>query len=591
MLMFEFLSPSRHDAGPLSNAAAADQFWRLLPRRDPFAAQKSVSDALADFATGSQLSRDQVRALLELDARARNLTDAFAFNYRSGDQPRTLEKRGWQSAFLLSLSFREAFVRGLQLVRSSPSARGWGEYVPTLLLRVFQHSQIECLLRPFVPEHLSGNSWADVHGAYRHADKMRLLQQPVVTMRWRDERSEATTLEREYIHVLLIEFINRGQFSPYDAFWLTRRIPRWSATLSLSAECGGDSARGDDAVLGIDLDSAQGLTRLALASQSGRRYLDPAPVRASIDADIASLRNPANGVDSASSLGRARQLKLLRKVNAICAPKPAHVNRRGERRATASHVECVVGLSDITRMLRDQDREKATATSAPVPEVEEITITAHGGYTDSSASTAHRGGPHTTARSSGSSVTRQRWQLKDRSESGCGLRARLGDATRLVPGALIAFRESVDSPWTLGVVRRLQKRAGDEADIGVEYIGQNPSRIALQGLETSGPLDDGASTSAAGRFAALYLPESARQPTMPFKTLVLSPREYEAGRPLFLPAADASYTVRLKEPIEEQDEFIWLPYEVLARYGLVDKAIAAIDLPPNRASLAESSAA
>ena len=30
-------------------------------------------------------------------------------------------------------------------------------------------------------------------------------------------------------------------------------------------------------------------------------------------------------------------------------------------------------------------------------------------------------------------------------------------------------------------------------------------------------------------------------------------------------SANAEYIVRLKEPIEEQDDFVWLPYEVLER--------------------------
>ena len=35
----------------------------------------------------------------------------------------------------------------------------------------------------------------------------------------------------------------------------------------------------------------------------------------------------------------------------------------------------------------------------------------------------------------------------------------------------------------------------------------------------------------------------------------------------FEASATAEYTVRLKEPIEEQDDFVWVPYEVLERRG------------------------
>ena len=59
---------------------------------------------------------------------------------------------------------------------------------------------------------------------------------------------------------------------------------------------------------------------------------------------------------------------------------------------------------------------------------------------------------------------------------------------------------------------------------------------------------------------------------MPFKTLILSPRDFKAGRCLILRSDDANYTVRLKEPIEEQDGFVWLPYEVVFRPAAVGLA-------------------
>jgi len=46
---------------------------------------------------------------------------------------------------------------------------------------------------------------------------------------------------------------------------------------------------------------------------------------------------------------------------------------------------------------------------------------------------------------------------------------------------------------------------------------------------------------------------------------VLAMREFKVGRRLMLESARATFTIRLKEPIEEQGEFAWLPYEVVDR--------------------------
>ena len=56
---------------------------------------------------------------------------------------------------------------------------------------------------------------------------------------------------------------------------------------------------------------------------------------------------------------------------------------------------------------------------------------------------------------------------------------------------------------------------------------------------------------------------------MPFKSLILAPAGPRGARLLTLRSTTAEYSVRLKEPIEEQDDFVWLPYEVLGRKAIV----------------------
>ncbi len=73
----------------------------------------------------------------------------------------------------------------------------------------------------------------------------------------------------------------------------------------------------------------------------------------------------------------------------------------------------------------------------------------------------------------------------------------------------------------------------------------------------------GSTPGKSGLFTAIYLRESARQPIMPFKTLIMATAESISAKCLTLRSATSEYTVRLKEPIEEQDEFVWLPYEVI----------------------------
>jgi hypothetical protein len=226
-----------------------------------------------------------------------------------------------------------------------------------------------------------------------------------------------------------------------------------------------------------------------------------------------------------------------------------------------------------------------------VPEVEEITITVDGGYSQSPSEVVDtQDGPRTNAPGK-FGVPHHFWQLKDRSASGCRLRAPVGDAAKVPPGALIAIRDEETMRWSLVVVRRINTRVGDRVDIGVEYVGQNPRGVTmtLDGVRGARPKE-----AAAGKtnlFTAVYLRESAKQPAMPFKTLIMATSAVSGTRCLTLRSATAEYTVRLKEPIEEQDDFVWLPYEVLERRSADPTDVDGIGDPrtsskaPNRTSL------
>ncbi len=564
--MLELLNPARRGhAGPLVNVTAANHFWHLLPRNDPVAAQRALSEALADLATRTHPNVDQLRALLGIDQLARSLADALLVDYAAGgEQPQ--ESDAWQSAFELSQSFARAFEHALQYLRDDGPPRAWPEHISTVLLRLFQHRQVEFLLRPFVSEQSLPDCWTELNGAYLYAESVGLLNQPLVSRRTDDARGDESTLEREYIHLLLMELLNVGQLSPYDAFWVSRQIPRWRNVLSLQGEDAHKPVEGVEHCFVLDLGNAEGLVRPARSTSGKHRYLDPSPMLALVKDEIASLRDPADPLDRSAPIRRGRQIKLLRKVHAICTPNLQRIGRRGDRLPGTSTVKAIVGLPHITRMLRHEKRKRTKAALPSMPEADAGASNAADEFTpDSIAGLGPDGRQPPVGASDEFGVPHQEWQLKDSSASGCRLRGKIANPNRVLPGTLLAFRVRDNLPWTLAVVRRLRKRIGDRVDIGVEYVGQNPTGVTL--VAESDPVGRpiAARDKKRKQCTALYLRESSEQPKMPFKTLILWPREFKAGRRMILRSDDANYTVRLKEPIEEQDGFIWLPYEVVDR--------------------------
>jgi hypothetical protein len=70
---------------------------------------------------------------------------------------------------------------------------------------------------------------------------------------------------------------------------------------------------------------------------------------------------------------------------------------------------------------------------------------------------------------------------------------------------MIAFRDDAAAPWTLAIVRRVERQAENRVDIGVEYIGRKPRGVKITVSAPAG--DSDAQESPTSSFAALYLPE------------------------------------------------------------------------------------
>ena len=548
-------------ADPLTDASSADAFWRMLPRNDPIAAQEAVSGALADLIARGRPGIGRLRALLALDQRARSLIDRLLVNYVAGKpQPPSLERQYWQSAFELCGSFGEAHDYFLRSMRDSLLFQGWREYLPSVALRLFQHRQIELLLRPFVDELSTRTHWKKLHEAYQFAHSRGLLRKPLPASRCHSQRTVDTTLEREYIHLLLQDLMNGGQFPPHDAFWANQCIPRWCNSLALELH----QVRAAEHRFVVDLDGDAGLTRSSHGSTDKCLYLDTVPVLESIRDAIASLRDAPGPAGAGSSLGRGRQLKLLRRLNALLAPKPPVIARRGERKPVALAVEVVAGRSQIIRALRNKPKTLVVAAPASVPEVEEITITAIGGFTEDPAGGFADGACTVSPKlASPAEAAHLSMKLVDRSDSGCRLHGQMSGTNRVTPGTLIAFREDAASPWTLAVIRRVQRLAGKRVDIGVEYVGKDPRGVIVTVVSDADAAPDRTPDIEPPRFAAIYLPESAKHPVLPIKTMVLPARKFAPEDRLTLQSATAVYAIQLKVPLEEQGDFIWTPFEIV----------------------------
>ncbi len=297
--------------------------------------------------------------------------------------------------------------------------------------------------------------------------------------------------------------------------------------------------------------------------------------------EIARLRDIADRPDDGVPLGPRRQLKLLRKLSDICAPERQVIARRGERKPVAMTVEVAVGLPQILRTMRNKPEVAlAAAPSTAAPSA----AAARSAAPSTAAATASRSwgtaGPAGIRRRTIRMRREHDHPMVDTwchrgapaIDDGGPQRFRVpvawadahheSDHTRDADRVPRKCRRAVDARLSCGASRRGLRASGSRSawstSAGIR-AGSSSSRIPKRV-----PTDNAGGS--ATRFAALYLPQSATHPVLPMKTLILPARGLAPDDRLSVRSRTSVHTIQLKEPLDEQAEFIWSPFEILERW-------------------------
>jgi hypothetical protein len=548
------------------NGAAADGLWRSVSHHDPIQAQNLMCLSIGKLLEGEAPNARQLEALFVLDRNAETLSRQLLNLYVDGDaQQRPFERSFWIAALRLSQSFFQAYEHFLRHLRISADA-----YLLThahaIVVQLFDHRQTEFILRFIRFKKRIPGQWKELHEAYRFARKRGIAMHSVGANRDDDTHEVPTTPEQQFIRLLLLEALNDGQFSPREALWADRWFKRWCKVVHLqSPEVMGRTGAEQKAFV-VDLDATDGLQWAATATVGNPLFLDPSPLVAMIDKELQLLRAAGTPRGAVASAGSAGQLALLDKLKAVFDPSSSRVARLEERTSVDQAVQTIFSACSIIQVLRDEAIARTKEMPREETQLERIASPALGTTAYASPIAVGAIGRTSIAIADNAGVVPEVWQLRDRSDSGSRLRGQIDDLNRIIPGSLVAFRESDDAPWTVSVVRRFRRLMVDHVEIGVEHIGRSPRFVKLVTEWPGGPPSVEPADTAQRCFAALYLPPSERQPTMPINTLLLPAYDFKADSTITLLSSDATYTLRLNEPIQHQFEFIWTSFTV------VDKA-------------------
>ena len=537
-------SPVDLDVRPrVLDRSAAEELGRGLSRQDPMAAQQVLCEALSRAGLEAERGSDRLATLRALDGTARQICERLLDRYVEGDaQLRLHERRTYVSALRLSQSMSEAYESCLRRIGGSADA---AEDTASAIVHLLMFRQIEFVLRMFRYKRRNANRWRALHAIYQAA-AMKGLERHSVPLGSPADR--ATTAERQYVQILLLEAANNGQLSPREALWTHRWLPGWCAPLALRAGEGLSGITVAPSGFAIDLGGGEGPSRKTIAAGESVRYLGTEPLLKLIDGERTALRDRATGSTGIAPATRDAQRVLLEKLRLVFDPAPPRVERRGERVAVDSTVHVLAGLAHVVHALRTASMGAGRGTKAQP--LDESTIQAFDGATRTMTLAAWNA-------DSARAPVAETWQIRDRSDSGCRMRGKTADLNGVVPGSVLAMRDSDRSPWTIAVVRRLRRLMVDYVEVGAEFIGSRPRYVKLVPSSASG--------AEPRPIGALYLPPSEAYPAMPIRTLLLPAREYQPNRDVTLLSSNATHRLRFNDPIRHQMEFVWTSFTLLGK--------------------------
>ena len=544
-----------------------------LPPDDPIEAQKILCLATSLLVQATPKDPTQLDPLFALERQAQSVSKQLLTRYIEGNgRLRAFDWRVWQAAIRLCQGFYQAHEHFLRCIRDA-NDDAWTRHEPAVLVQMFHHRKVEFLLRFLRYKKRNAGQWRELHTMYQHALESESSNPPAASSEPDAENRGAGQLQQQYLQILLLEAMNSGQFSPREAWWAHRWFARWcnGPGLQLTSIDAGHHEMLSGLV--VDLGSSEGLKRAPVTADK-LLYFDSSPLCAMIDQEIALLREDAAPLRGVTTAVRVGQHALLNKLAVLFAPIAPEIERRGERKAIDMTVQAIAGFPYIVDELRKERQRQSGGSPQLAAPGSEITVSTFCAPAREPAIAANdTAGPASLSMTALFAAIPQTWQVKDRSDSGCRMRGQIDNLNRVIPGSLIVIRDSAAAPWIVSVVRRFRRLMVDRVEIGVEYLGRKPRYVKLVADSDRNLAADGAADSASRCFAALFLPPSEQLPSMPIKTLLLPAREFRVGSVVTLLSSNATYRMRLNEPLQQQFEFVLTSFTVLEKSAPQPSAI------------------
>ena len=424
---------------PLADPKEARRLLEALPANDPVKALDELMHWVESVAAAEGFkSEARIQLLIALDDAAQPFARKLGKEYFSAGRPsRFQENRLWTALHGYWKQAGYAYARSVdQFVQNAKGIEAAKALLPLLLVRTLRSfaQQIKWMHMRYGPIDLA--SWGVFNSVYAFAEARQLAHSKVTVY---PGAGGSSTPQLEFLKAALFGASAPDGMLPLEVELAERLIAEFSSRFVLS------NVPAPDLAFWSDLAKAMSPARLSRAPQPspGLRCYGVGAALGEMH-DLAERVMVGGQVPPELNLGGTYEphvaLEVMRHLHLHWSPQAPE--RKTQRHAVKSRLSVAHGFSDVLGVLGDGDSLDFDNQNSESWIVENVSV---GGF--------------------GAVVP----QLK-------------GDWLRV--GALLALQPEGGSNWVLGIVRRVNKLASQQARVGIETLSKMPMllRFAVAGV-------------------------------------------------------------------------------------------------------------
>jgi hypothetical protein len=449
----------------------------------PLAEPTRVKDALFAVLLDQELQRlpftpERTEALFQLDrsisSNLLKLESDYLAAKPGGELDQLLRGACSDLARALIVTYEHAFADNVERLGSRAALRT----VTLILARIIHFLAWQARLCAYRRAEWIPGRWQQLHRTYRKARAFNVQLQEVPDLS-DPARQRTTTLESEYLSLLLMWRLNSGTLSCTEiaqAYYWLRDRPRH--VLFVGTHRPGTR-------LGVDPTRSAGLKPVSYIGSVTERFLFDStvlaePLAATLDR-LEERRRAA--VDEAERQRLRQQIELVGYL--ITHWVVNGFTERAERTVLDRHVEAAAGWPGIALKLQSHEQAQlgAAAAKSDQPVSNPIRAKPAAGVTASGI-----------GRSWENDEPNQRngrlWTVHDESVSGCRVVSPAGKGGGLQVGDAIVLHDPITDQWDVALVRRW-KLAGEElVETGLLWFGRNARPLTLFPVSSAARWDE-----------------------------------------------------------------------------------------------------